>query len=152
MAVICEDFLGKNYRRDLGKIAKGLHEHIKGSRGAVAGLCLLDRVTGELEYVCMGNITIRKFGLHNHRIIPRDGIVGYIMSTPRKDNMNLDNGDVIVLHTDGIKEHFDLEDYPELLAYDARNVATHIIEHFGKEHDDALCIVLKYSHTQMGTE
>ena len=150
MAVSCEDFLEKNYRQGLVKTMMTLHDHIKGSRGAVVGLCLLDHVIGELQCVSVGNITIRIFGSSNTKIIPRDGIVGYTMPSPKEAKMSLDDGDVLVLHTDGIKEHFDLEDYPALLAHDARNLATHIMEQFGKGHDDALCIVLKY--TQMSTD
>lgn len=145
VALICNDFLEKNYRQDLVKTMDGFHKHIQGTRGVVAGLCLLDLKTGELEYVGIGNITIRKFGSSNVRIIPRSGIVGYIMSTPRKEIVKLYDGDVLVLYTDGVKEHFGLEDYPELLIDDARTIATHIIKQFGKETDDALCIALRFT-------
>ena len=145
VAVICEDFFQKNYNLDLTETLKGLHESIKGSRGAVVGLSLLDLESGELQCTAMGNVTIRKFGSSNTRIISREGIVGYIMSNPRKEKMKLYDGDVLVLYTDGVKEHFDQKDYPELLAHDARTIATRIMDQFGKEHDDALCIVLKYT-------
>ncbi|MCJ7542234.1 MAG: serine/threonine-protein phosphatase, partial [Desulfobacterales bacterium] len=147
VAAVCEDFFQKNYYLDLAETLKGLHEHIKGSRGAVVGLSLLDLESGELQCTAMGNITIRKFGSSNTRIISREGIVGYIMSSPRIKKVKLYDGDVLVLYTDGVKEHFDQKDYPELLAHDARTIATRIMDQFGKEHDDALCIVLKYTRT-----
>ena len=147
VAAICEDFFKKNYTLDLVETLKGLHECIKGSRGAVVGLSLLDLESGELQCTPMGNITIRMFGSSNTRIISGEGIVGYMMSSPRKEKMKLYDGDVLVLYTDGVKEHFDQKDYPELLAHDARTIATRIMDQFGKEHDDALCIVLKYTRT-----
>jgi negative regulator of sigma-B (phosphoserine phosphatase) len=62
----------------------------------------------------------------------------------REEKMTLTDGDVLVLHTDGVKEHFDLEDYPELLVDDAETVANHIINQFGGAEDDACCIALRY--------
>ena len=142
VAITCEDFLEKHHRWDLVKLTKELHQHIKGSRGAVVGLCLLDMETGRVECVGAGNIGIKKFGSHIARIILGDGIVGYMMPTPKVMKMNLDDGDVLVLYTDGITDHFDLEDYPGLLEDDAKTIASGIINRFGKKHDDALCIVL----------
>ncbi|MBN1843858.1 MAG: SpoIIE family protein phosphatase [Deltaproteobacteria bacterium] len=144
IALTCEDFLGKNYRQDLVKTMEGLHRHIRGSRGAVAGLCLLDLKTGDLKYVGMGDITARKFGSSNITIISRAGVVGYVMPTPREERLKLYDGDVLVLYIDGVKKHFDMEDYPELISDNARTIATRIIERFGKEADDALCIALRY--------
>lgn len=145
VALICRDYLEKNYTQDLVIIMNSLHQQIKTlQRGAVIGLSLLDMATGELEYVGVGNVTARKFGSSSVRCIPRSGIVGYMMPTPREEKMILHDGDVLLLHTDGVKEHFDLDDYPELLIDDAETIATHIIGQFGKEEDDAACIALRY--------
>lgn len=148
VAGICENFLEKNYKRNLVEIITGLHDHIKGSRGAVAGFCLLDTKTGGLECVKVGNIVIKKFGSHNKSIISRDGIIGYIMETPKNFKMDLFEGDVLLLHTDGITSRFDLDDYPELPNDNARTIATKIMERFGKKNDDALCIALKYKKNE----
>ena len=58
--------------------------------------------------------------------------------------MQLYDGDILVLHTDGISSLFELGDYPDLLRNDAKTLATHIIHQFGKEEDDAASIVLRY--------
>lgn len=144
VAQVCEDFLEKNYGDDLAQIMTNLDKHIKGTRGAVAGLCILDLERGKVKCVGTGNVTVRKFGSSNIRIIPRGGIIGYEMRTPIEERMNLYHGDILVLHTDGVMEHFDLEDYPAILVDDAKTIATQIIALFGKEHDDACCIALRY--------
>ena len=144
VAVICKDYLEENYRRDLVETMNGLHEHIKGSRGAVAGLGRLDLKSGELKYVGVGNIVLRKFGETSLKLIPRLGMIGYVIPTPREEVMKLHDGDVLVLYTDGVKEHFELEDYPELLNDNAKTIATLLIRQFGKEEDDATCIALRY--------
>ena len=144
IAIMSKEFLDGNYRNDLVKTMRGLHELLKGTRGAVAGLGLLDLAKGELKYVGVGNITVRKFGSSSVRLISRSGVVGYMMPSPREETMNLYDGDVLVLNTDGVKEHFELEDYPELLTDSAKAVATNIIHRFAKEEDDGACIALRF--------
>lgn len=144
IAIISEEFLEKNYRKDLIEILKDLDKHIKGMRGLVAGISLLDINSGVLRYTGVGNITARKFGSSNVRILSRPGIIGYIAPTPREEIIKLYDGDVLVLYTDGVKKHFDLEEYPELLIDNAETIAKQIIQQFGKETDDVACIVLRY--------
>ena len=144
ITMIFEDFLKKNYNRNLIEIIKGFHECIKGLRGAAVGLCLLDLKSGELKYAGMGNITARKFGACSQRLVSRSGVIGYEISTPKEEIMKLCDGDVFLLYTDGVQEHFELEDYPEILNSDARTIAKQVINKFGKKTDDALCIALRY--------
>ena len=151
IAVIFKKFLEKNYHQDLALIMKGIHEHLKDTRGAVAGLCLLDLTTGKLKYLEIGNITARIFGVNTVRIISRPGIIGYAIPTIREERTKLYNNDVLLLYTDGIKEHFELEDYPELLQDDARTIVTNIINKFAKKNDDAACIALRFAHMEKGS-
>ncbi len=143
--LLCNDFLEKNYRQDLASIMDSLHQKMKDlNENAVVGLCLLDLKTGELTYLGVGNINTRKFGSSNIRVIPRSGIIGYVMPSLREEKMILHDGDVLVLYTDGVKDHFDLEDYPELLVDSAETIATYIVSQFGRVEDDAACIALRY--------
>ena len=107
VAVTCEKFLEKNYKKDLVQLMKEFHEEIRGSRGAVACLAHLNLETGELRYVGIGNVMIRKFGTSSVKAIPRSGIVGYSMPSPREEVMQLNDGDVLVVHTDGVVSHFE---------------------------------------------
>ena len=47
------------------------------------------------------------------------------------------------MYTDGVKERFELKDYPQLRFQKAEKVATTVTEKFGKHHDDAGCIVMR---------
>lgn len=143
--LLCKGFLEKNYRQDLATIMESLHQQMKElMEAAVVGLCLLDLKKGELTYLGVGNITARKFGSSNVSIVPRYGIIGYSMPSLKEEKMILHGGDVLVLYTDGVKDHFDLEDYPELLVDSAETIATYIINQFGRIEDDAACIALRY--------
>jgi len=148
IAGVSKDFLEENYRKDLVEVMTGLHKHLRNSVGAVAGLCLLDLITGELKYVGTGNITARIFGADTRRIIFEPGIIGYAIRTIREKRIKLYNNDVLLLYTDGIKEHFESEDYPELLQEDTRTIATNVIYKFGKNYDDAACIALRFTQVE----
>ena len=144
IAVTCKDYLEKNCHRDLVEIMNGLHKHIQGSRGAVAGIGRLDLKTGKMKYVGVGNTVLRKFGSTSLKLIPRLGMIGYIIPTPKEEIVMLHDGDVLVLYSDGVREHFELEDYPELLNDNAETIAKLLIRQFGKKNDDATCIALRY--------
>jgi negative regulator of sigma-B (phosphoserine phosphatase) len=83
-------------------------------------------------------------GARAFRFVSGDGIVGYIMSTVREQTLTLLVGDVLVMHSDGIKEHFELSECPGILTGDAKSIATGLLRQFGKENDDASCIALRY--------
>jgi serine/threonine protein phosphatase PrpC len=127
----------------LPKLMNGLHEHLRGSRGGVAIVGRLDRSQAAFRYVGLGNISIRKFGRCPHRHLTQEGVIGYQIRAPKEQCVELSFGDVLVLHTDGIRSQFDVEDYPGLMKDDARTIANHLVSEFGKNDDDATCVVIR---------
>ncbi len=144
VAVVAERFLEENRKLDLVDLMKGLHAHLNGTRGAVAGLCSLNLKNGEMEFVGVGNITVRLYGTSPVSFVSRDGVIGYNMTAPKKQRAQAHAGDILVLTSDGVKERFDPVFYPDLLKGSAKTVATNIMEQLGKGTDDASCIVLRY--------
>lgn len=144
VALTAQAYLEDNCRQAPVEVMQGLHRCLKGTRGAVAAVCRLDTATGELIYVGMGNIVVRVLGPRAVRFVSRDGVVGYMMSTVKKQAVKLLAGDVLVMHSDGIKEHFELTGRPDILSGNAESIATALLEQFWKQNDDASCIVLRY--------
>ena len=144
VALIAQEYLEHNYREELVEVMDGLHMCLKGTRGAVAALCRLNTKTGKLIYVGIGNITVRVLGPRNSRLVSRDGIVGYMMSTLKERTLKLFAGDVLVMYSDGIEEHFELSHSPEMLTDTAKSIAVGLLNQFGKRNDDASCIALRY--------
>ncbi len=144
VAVESEKFLAAHWNDSLIELMDRLHEHLAGSRGAGAGLCLVDRRSGLLRYTGIGNTVIRRFGCSELRLLSRAGIIGGSRRTPREEQMTLTPGDVVLLYTDGVKDRFELQDYPQLLHHTAESIARTVIQRFGKNHDDATCIALRY--------
>ncbi|GAB6038473.1 hypothetical protein JCM15519_30320 [Fundidesulfovibrio butyratiphilus] len=146
VAALAEAFLAANPARELDALMNGLHDHLKGSRGAVAFLARLDLSTGELRYCGVGNITAKIFGADDPvRLISRDGIVGYMMSTPREGSHALGPGDILMLCSDGVRDHFELFDHPGLLRGQARDIAENVLQALSKGDDDASCLVMRVS-------
>jgi phosphoserine phosphatase RsbX len=142
--LLAENYLTEHYNRDLTDLMQGLHLHLKGSRGVVAAFCLLNQCTGNLRYVGVGNICSKIYGTKSYRFVPRDGIVGYMMATPQEQQRRLHQGDILMLSSDGIRENFDLYDFPDLLTGSARRIAAAVLDKLGKDNDDASCLVLRY--------
>ncbi|MBF0550523.1 MAG: SpoIIE family protein phosphatase [Deltaproteobacteria bacterium] len=143
-AVVAADFILEDHHRNLIEMMTGLHSRLKGTRGAVATLCRLNIPGGELHYVGVGNITTRVFGAKNYSFVSRDGIIGYMMSSPKLRIEKLSPGDILILTSDGLKEHFDPDEFPGLLCGSAQEIAANMMANLGKANDDASCIVLRY--------
>ena len=139
-----EDFLRTSWSPDVVATMRGLHEELKGTRGAVAGLGALDIAAGTLRYTGVGNTTLRRFGPRTAHLYSVEGIVGDRIRDPVEQTLDLAGSDVVVLHTDGVQERFKAEEYRPLLYQSARSAARNIVHHFGKTYDDATCIVLRY--------
>ncbi|MBF0230772.1 MAG: SpoIIE family protein phosphatase [Desulfamplus sp.] len=144
VALIAEKYLLENYHLNLIEIIKGLHEHLKGTRGAVAALCRINLNDGVLLYSGIGNINTRVLSSRNLILMPRDGIIGYMSSSPKERQLKLYSGDTLILTSDGVKEHINFGDYPELLKGSANEIANNMLDLFSKGNDDSSCIVLRY--------
>ncbi len=138
-------FLERCEASDVVAVMKGLHEHVRGTRGLVAGLAWLDVPSGDLRYAGIGNITAKVYGEQPAEFISRSGVVGYAMPAPKEVRHTLTDGDVLVLHTDGLPRHLNGRPGSQLLSGDANAIAAQLIGGFAKEADDAGCLVMRYS-------
>lgn len=139
------EFLTRHNRADLCATLDDLHEFLRGTRGAAAGIARVDRASSALRYAGVGNTVIRRIGPEPGRLVSRDGTLGQISRTPREEILAFGGKDVILLYTDGIRDHFELERYPTFATDSAAAIARNIVRLFGKPHDDATCIALRPS-------
>ncbi|MBF0226512.1 MAG: SpoIIE family protein phosphatase [Desulfobacterales bacterium] len=144
VAVLAENYILEHHHQSLVDIMNGLHVHLKGTRGAVAAMCRINLIDDILNYIIVGNISVRLYGTNPLRLISRDGIVGYMITNPKEAQIKLYPGDIIVLSSDGLREHFNLEDCPGILTGSAKNIASEMLNFLDKGNDDASCIVLRY--------
>jgi len=144
VAVMAENYLAEHYEQPPLKIMTGLHAHLEKTRGAVAFICNLDLKTGILKYSGMGNISTRIMGNCPKRLPGKDGILGYMIPAPVEQETRLYPGDVLILCSDGVREHFDPVDFPDILMGKARDITAGFIDQLSKKNDDTSCIALRY--------
>ena len=137
-------YLRENAGPDLLGLMRRLHELLRGALGAAVGLAYLDATSGRLSYVGVGNTRLRRLGSADTRLVSRDGTVGCHMPTPREVHLQLEAGDLLLMTTDGVKEHFAADEYPGLLGDSPAVAARRVVQRFGKDHDDATCLALRY--------
>lgn len=143
LACQIETWLETHASGDVAGVMERLHQRLKGTRGAVAGLCFVTD-GGKLHYAGTGNTAVRRFGSSETRLVSRDGVLGQSMRTPHPQSLELAPDDVVLLHTDGVSERFGLEEYPAMLHHETPLVARSVVRRFAKDHDDATCIALRY--------
>ena len=142
---VIDAYLARYGTSDVSGLMTRLHQHLKGTRGAAVGLCAIDAATGRTDYAGVGNTAIRRFGKAETRLVSQDGVLGQNMRTPRPQTLQLEPGDLIVLYTDGVSDRFTADDYPSVLRHAPKEVAINIVQRFGKDHDDAACIAVRYN-------
>ena len=66
------------------------------------------------------------------------------MSPPKQQTLRLLPGDIVMLYSDGIREHFEHFDVPGLLTGNARDIVLRVLDAFSKGNDDTSCLVMRY--------
>jgi anti-sigma regulatory factor (Ser/Thr protein kinase)/serine/threonine protein phosphatase PrpC len=135
--------LKKHWKEDVVACIRQLHEALRGSLGAVAGIAVINTQTGEARFTGIGNIAYRLFGPRASRMVSMAGNLGHQIRTPQVQQHRLTDEDVVVMYSDGVKDRFDQEDYPQLRYQSAETIARTIVDRFGKAHDDATCLALR---------
>jgi len=140
-----EEIRGWKEKFDLLSLMRRLHHHQQQGRGAVISLCTIETNSGEVRYVGIGNATCRTMGEHPHHMLTREGVVGHTLRTPSVERMRLDQHDILLLYSDGVTSHFEIEEPFQLFFEPLDHVARRVVEQFGRRHDDASCIAVRYA-------
>lgn len=141
---VIDAYLTRYGSADVCGVMTCLHQHLRGSRGAAVGLCAIDSASGTVNYVGIGNTVIRRFGHTETRLVSQDGVLGQNMRTPRQQSLQLEPDDILLLYTDGVSDRFTSQQYPSLAHHSPTTVAENIVSRFGKDHDDAACIAVRF--------
>ncbi|MBQ1092677.1 SpoIIE family protein phosphatase [Streptomyces sp. B93] len=134
---------------DLGGLVKHAHEAMRGTRGGVLGVCLIDPGSGEFTYAAVGNITGRVLtgGRTAHHLLDRPGTLGTHLPVPstRLQQGRWEPGSVLVLTSDGIRSGWNLDDHPRVLEHHPAIVAAVVHRDFARPTDDATVLVVRAS-------
>lgn len=131
---------------ELDELVVALHYHMEKHRGVVAALCWLNLDDGMLRHVAMGNIVSRIYGPCGHEFISSTGLIGSWISPhhPREEARQMHHHDLLVLHSDGISSRARVTQVPGLIDANVSEVASTMVEEYGRQTDDASCLALRY--------
>ncbi len=136
-------FLESHRHYELCFLMVELHKLLRGTIGGVAAICCIEKATALLTCSGIGNITTRLFTPDSFRFIPADGVLGYEILTPKMYQHQLEHNNILIIYSDGIQDHFELNACPHTFNLNAAQLCNKIMDDFSKPFDDAACIVLK---------
>lgn len=131
---------------DLESLARRVHEAMRGTRGGAVALCRLDAQRGHAEYVGVGNISGRLVTPGSSQaMVSMSGTLGAELTPPRIRRLSYDvpDGATLVMHSDGVRDGFDVEAHAGLLQHDPLLIAAVIHGERVRGSDDATVVVLR---------
>lgn len=129
------------------RLIDACHAALAGTRGAVMTLAWFDLVGASLSWTGVGNVEGRLVHASagprapTHGALTKGGVVGYNLPAIRVTGTDLEDGDVMVLATDGIDSGFARA---ISAGGSAEEIADRILAEHGKASDDALVVVVRY--------
>jgi negative regulator of sigma-B (phosphoserine phosphatase) len=130
-----------------GRMLQACHRALRRTRGAVMTIAWFDLIDGSLSWTGVGNVEGRLVhaaagpNAPTEGALTKGGVVGYNLPSIRVTGTDLEEGDVMVLATDGIDSGFARA---ILAGGSAQEIADRILAAHGKESDDALVVVVRY--------
>lgn len=134
--------LRENWPSEAAEAMRDLNDRLTGSIGAAAGVALLHVKSRQFSFVGVGN-TVARIMASGTRLYSVEGNLGTRLRTLREQNVTLGAGDLVLFYTDGVRDRFKLEEYPQMSYEPAKTVARTVVERFGRSHDDVTCIALR---------
>ncbi|HZD96717.1 MAG TPA: SpoIIE family protein phosphatase, partial [Micromonosporaceae bacterium] len=121
-----------------------LHERTHHTRGSVVAIAELDVDAGVVRYAGVGNIsgTILSGG-QRRRMVSLPGIVGQQRREIREFTYPVAAGDLLIMHSDGLTDRWDLAPYPGLSERAPVLIAATLLRDHAKRRDDACVLVAR---------
>jgi anti-sigma regulatory factor (Ser/Thr protein kinase) len=119
-----------------------LHDALQPTRGAAVAIAEIRRDSGTVVYAGIGNIAsavVWPGGAAN--MVSHDGIVGHMAAHFREFQYAWPEGAVLVMHSDGLSQRWDLERYPGILRRDPALIAAVLLRDAGRGRDDTAVVV-----------
>ncbi|WP_434971483.1 SpoIIE family protein phosphatase [Micromonospora peucetia] len=122
-----------------------LHRSMSHTRGAALAVAEPDPSTGVLRYSGLGNISAAVIGADGKRrgLVSLPGIAGHQRPSVREYDYPFEAGALLVMHSDGVVDRWQLADYPGLVERSPLVVAGTVLRDAGTRRDDACVLVVR---------
>lgn len=121
-----------------------IHRRLRGTRGAAVGVATFDADYRNLTFAGVGNISVFVAGPERRNAaLCQPGIVGHQLPRVRTIDLPLDDDAVLLMHSDGVRESWNLRDTPGLSRRAAAVIAATVLRDAGSRPDDASVLVAR---------
>ncbi|MBI3969043.1 MAG: SpoIIE family protein phosphatase [Chloroflexi bacterium] len=120
------------------------HGALTGTRGAAISVATLDPTAGRLTFAGISNVEGSVFlAGRQERLITYRGIVGSASRTVRPFDHSLVADWLLIVHTDGVSNRFDLDQLAGVDRHDVQALADAILARWARKTDDATVLVAR---------
>lgn len=123
------------------------NDNLGSDSGAAMGVACINLKTSQIRFAGVGNVTMRLIGEQTMWLPSSPGNLGSLthsrLRSIRVTKGEFKTGDLLVMYSDGVKERFEASVENDAFRGRPSAVASHIINRFGKSHDDASCVVAR---------
>lgn len=132
-------------------IIVALHDALQKTRGAAVAAARIDTAQRQVAFAGIGNIgaaIVSSAGRHN--LVSHNGIVGGAVRRVHQFTYEWPAAPaLLVMHSDGLSERWDLERYPGALARDPALIAGLLYRDHGRARDDATVAVVRQRRSEV---
>jgi len=122
-----------------------MHHAMQKTRGAAIAVTEVDIGKGVLRFSGIGNIAayILSPGQRARAMVSHNGTVGHVVRRIQEFTFPWKPNDLLVMHSDGISSHWDVEKFPGLLSREPALIASIIHEQAVRGRDDATVLTAR---------
>jgi serine/threonine protein phosphatase PrpC len=143
-AVAAQQYIEAHHDQPLEKIFSGVARASRATRGVVMALAGF-RSSTRLHFGSIGNVEVRAWsGPERFPFILQRGILGAQESPVRIQEFKWRPDWLLVLHTDGLRAHWQWSDFPGLQREPAEFAARKLMGALATEQDDATVLVVRH--------
>src|SRR6185312_3406819 len=127
-------------------ILNAAHVALRGTRGAAMGVALIDREKHEVRYAGVGNICgllVNPDSSRAANLASRNGTVGHTVPKVQEFTYPWTPGFVLVMHSDGLGTHWQLDRYAGLTSRHPSLLAGILYRDFKRGRDDVTVLVAR---------
>jgi len=142
-ALAAQGYVQKHGDLPLEKIFLGASRACRATRGVVMALARFSP-PARMSFASVGNVEARVCGSRERiAFVPRRGIVGVDELRVAVHEVSWDPQWVLVLHTDGLRTHWQWDDFPGLGREPAKEIASRLMRDLAIGNDDATVLAVK---------
>jgi anti-sigma regulatory factor (Ser/Thr protein kinase) len=127
-----------------GRILERMHDAMRSTRGAAVAVAEIDAGAGTLRYAGVGNISGSILaGAEARSLVSHAGTVGHQMRKVQEFSYPWTDRSLLVMHSDGVTQRWDLDRYAGLATRDPALVAGVLYRDFSRGRDDSTVLVTR---------